>query len=199
MLNEKILISGFMLLAYLVGSISSAVLVSRLFGLPDPRQAGSHNPGATNVLRLGGKWPAALTLLGDVLKGFVPVFIAKIFLINPWGIGLIGLLAFLGHLYPLYFNFVGGKGVATFWGVLMAWHPFLALAFGFTWLLVAFLLRISSLASLVASILSIVYTYFFLGVPYAIIIVIMVLGIFLRHQGNIKRLVKGQEPRIGRK
>src|SRR3989304_8237604 len=120
MLNEKILILGFMLLAYLVGSISSAVLVSRLFGLPDPRQAGSHNPGATNVLRLGGKWPAALTLLGDVLKGFVPVFIAKIFLINPWGIGLIGLLAFLGHLYPLYFNFVGGKGVATFWGVLMA-------------------------------------------------------------------------------
>ncbi|HKY69998.1 MAG TPA: glycerol-3-phosphate 1-O-acyltransferase PlsY, partial [Gammaproteobacteria bacterium] len=155
MLNEKILILGFMLLAYLVGSISSAVLVSRLFGLPDPRQAGSHNPGTTNVLRLGGKWPAALTLLGDVLKGFVPVFIAKIFLINPWGIGLIGLSAFLGHLYPLYFNFVGGKGVATFWGVLMAWYPLLALAFGFTWLLVAFLLRISSLASLVASILSI--------------------------------------------
>jgi len=134
--------------AYLMGSIASAVVVARLMGLPDPRTQGSGNPGATNVLRLGGKKAAALTLLGDVLKGVIPVLAARLAGLPETGVALVALAAFLGHLYPVFFGFKGGKGVATAFGVLVAGAPLLGLAILVTWLAVAFASRISSLSAL---------------------------------------------------
>lgn len=184
--------------AYLIGSISSATIVCRLSGLPDPRLQGSGNPGATNVLRIGGKRAALSTLLGDMLKGWLPVTIAQFAHVQPAVIGAVGVAAFLGHLYPVFFGFVGGKGVATSLGVHLGLSPTLGLAVIATWLAVAALFRYSSLAALVASLVAPLYVWATLRSA-ALVVVSLVICVLLfwRHRDNIRRLLAGREDRIG--
>lgn len=195
--------------AYLVGSLSFAVIVSRAMGLNDPRTYGSKNPGATNVLRSGSKAAAVVTLLLDAFKGWLSVMLVKWFG-EPYGLGdgtvaLVGLAAFVGHLFPVFFRFVGGKGVATALGVLLAISGILGLATAATWLVVAYAFRYSSLASLVAALFAPVYYIFGDGVAWAmdkyILLAIAVMSLLLvwRHAENIGRLVKGTESRLGKK
>lgn len=187
-------------LAYLMGSLSTAVLVCRLFGLPDPREEGSKNPGATNVLRLGGKQAAAITLAGDALKGLVPVLLAQMLDAPPPMLAAVGLGAFLGHLYPVFFGFKGGKGVATALGVLSGLSGWLGLAVLLTWIMMAALFRYSSLAALTAASLSPLYAWFLLHSPVITgAALTMALLLVSRHRANIERLLRGEESRIGRK
>ena len=190
---------GLVGVAYLLGSISSAILVCKVMGLPDPREGGSGNPGATNVLRLGGKKAAAITLLGDMLKGLIPVAIALYaFDVQGWMLALVGFAAFLGHLYPVFFGFKGGKGVATALGVLLGSSWMVGLATIATWLIVAKVFRISSLAALVAIALSPVYLWFaFEDIEMMPVAVAMVALLFWRHKANIQRLLDGSESKIG--
>jgi acyl phosphate:glycerol-3-phosphate acyltransferase len=196
-------------LGYLAGSLSFAVIVSRAMGLQDPRTFGSKNPGATNVLRSGSKAAAAVTLLLDGLKGFVPVLLVKLFG-KPYGLedgtmALVGLGAFLGHLWPVYFHFKGGKGVATFIGVVFGFNWMLGAATALTWVIIAVFFRYSSLASLVSAVFAL--AYYLLGdrvawyVDATVAIVLFVMGalLFYRHRENIVRLLKGQESRLGAK
>ena len=189
------------LIAYLVGSISSAILVCNLMGLPDPRTEGSGNPGATNVLRVGGKKAAAITLIGDMLKGLLPVLAANLLGTAPLTLALTGLAAFLGHLYPVFFGFRGGKGVATMLGVLFGFHGLVGAATAGTWLLIAKGFNISSLAALVATLLAPVYVWLILGPSPELIITtaVMTLLLFWRHRTNIQRLLSGEEGVIGKK
>lgn len=184
--------------AYLLGSIATAILVSRLLGLPDPRRMGSGNPGATNVLRTGHKGAALATLLGDILKGLLPVVAARWLEASEPTVLLTGLAAFLGHLYPLYFRFRGGKGVATALGVLLGLAPWLGLAVLGVWLLIAAIFRYSSLAALSAA-ASAPLLAWGLGLDPASILAVGVLGalLILRHRSNIQRLLAGTEGRIG--
>ena len=190
------------LAAYLIGSLSFAVIVSRLMGLNDPRSYGSGNPGATNVLRSGNKLAAVLTLLLDALKGFVPVWWVAQFG-AAYGLGegtlaLVGLAAFLGHLWPVFFKFAGGKGVATAAGVLIGFNPWLGLATLATWLIIAFFFRYSSLASIVAAIFAPFYQLLIWGGnPVALAVGVMGLLLVWRHSANIQKLLKGTESRIG--
>jgi glycerol-3-phosphate acyltransferase PlsY len=195
--------------AYRIGSLSFAVLVSRAMGLNDPRTYGSKNPGATNVLRSGSKAAAVVTLLLDALKGWLPVVLVKWYG-KPYGledgtVAMVGLAAFLGHLFPVFFRFVGGKGVATALGVLVATSGFLGLASGITWLLIAYFFRYSSLASLVAAVFAPVYYIFGDGVAWymdeRILFSTGVMSLLLiwRHAENISRLLKGTESRLGKK
>ena len=195
--------------AYLVGSLSFAVIVSRAMGLNDPRTYGSKNPGATNVLRSGSKAAAVVTLLLDALKGWVPVVLVKWFG-QPYGleegtVALVALAAFLGHLYPVFFRFIGGKGVATALGVLVGISPVLGLAAGATWLIIAYFFRYSSLASLAAAVFAPVYYVFGDGVAWyldasiALSISVMSALLIYRHRENIGRLVKGTESKLGKK
>ena len=195
MLNYSLIILG-----YLFGSVASAIIVCKALGLSDPRSGGSNNPGATNVLRLHGKQAAALTLAGDVLKGVIPVLIAHQFTDSNLIIGLTGLAAFLGHLYPIFFGFKGGKGVATFIGVLFATHWMLELGFVGIWLIMAGLFRYSSLSALTAAAAMPIMSYLFLGSKELIITTsIMAVLLFWRHQSNIKNLWSGKESKIGKK
>lgn len=185
------------LLAYLLGSLSSAILVCRLMGLQDPRTSGSNNPGATNVLRIGGKVPAIITLLGDTLKGFLPVFIAKYIGLAPFAIAMVACAAFFGHLFPIFFRFQGGKGVATMIGCLLA----LAWPVGFcwlaTWIFIAAIFRYSSLAALTASVLAPLYTWMFTdNMIYVHTVMLMSLILIYRHRTNIVKLLHGQESKI---
>ncbi len=184
---------------YLFGSLSSAIIVCRLWGLPDPRTQGSSNPGATNVLRFGGKKAAAVTLLGDTLKGVLPVLIARLLGADAATLALVAMAAFLGHLYPLFFGFKGGKGVATALGVLLGLAWPVALAAAGTWLVVAKLFKISSLAALIAAALSPLFAWL-LGQPRAFIIMLVVMSVLLvwRHRSNIRKLISGAESTIGR-
>ena len=195
--------------AYLVGSLSFAVIVSRSMGLNDPRTYGSKNPGATNVLRSGSKAAAIVTLLLDAFKGWLPVMLVKWFG-QPYGLGdgtvaLVGLAAFLGHLFPVFFRFVGGKGVATALGVLLATSWMLGLATGATWLIIAYFFRYSSLASLVAALFAPVYYVFGGGVVWpldkSIVFSTTVMSLLLmwRHAENMSRLIKGTESKLGSK
>ena len=195
--------------AYLIGSLSFAVIVSRVMGLNDPRTYGSKNPGATNVLRSGSKAAAVVTLLLDAVKGWLPVAAIQ-WWGQPYGLGegtmaLAGFAAFIGHLYPVFFKFVGGKGVATAMGVLVATSGWLALATGLTWLIVAYAFRYSSLASLVAALFAPAYYAFGDGVAWItdrnLLLSTAVMSMFLiwRHSENISRLVKGTESKLGRK
>ncbi|NBW51380.1 MAG: glycerol-3-phosphate 1-O-acyltransferase PlsY [Betaproteobacteria bacterium] len=195
--------------AYLIGSLSFAVIVSRVMGLNDPRTYGSKNPGATNVLRSGSKAAAVVTLLLDAVKGWLPVA-AIHWWGQPYGLGegsmaLAGFAAFIGHLYPVFFKFVGGKGVATALGVLVATSGWLALATGLTWLIVAYAFRYSSLASLVAALFAPAYYAFGDGVAWVtdrnLLLSTAVMSIFLiwRHSENISRLVKGTESKLSKK
>jgi acyl phosphate:glycerol-3-phosphate acyltransferase len=194
-------------LAYLIGSLSFAVLVSRVMGLNDPRTYGSGNPGATNVLRSGSKAAAALTLLLDAAKGFAPVLVVKIWGadwgLGEWALALTALAAFVGHLFPVFFGFKGGKGVATALGVLLGISGWLGLAVLLTWLAVAFISRYSSLAALLAS-LSAPLLYLLLGgtlwpmePPLLLAIVAMAALLIWRHAANIGRLLRGEESKIG--
>ena len=197
------------LAAYLLGSLSFAVIVSRAMGLNDPRTYGSKNPGATNVLRSGSKAAAVVTLLLDAVKGWLPVVLVRWFG-EPWGLGdftlaLVGLAAFLGHLWPVFFRFEGGKGVATALGVLLGVSGWLGLATLLTWVIVAFFFRYSSLASLVAA--AFAPFFYFLGagmVWYSdarlgVAMVVMAGLLAWRHKANIQRLIQGTESRLGTK
>ena len=191
------------LIAYLIGSLSFAVLVSRAMGLSDPRSYGSGNPGATNVLRSGNKAAAVATLLLDALKGYLPVIAVQLYG-APHGLGegtvaLVGLAAFIGHLWPVFFGFKGGKGVATAAGVLFGFNPLLGLATLATWLIVAFFTRYSSLASLVAAVFAPFYQILVWGGgPQAVAVAAMGVMLVYRHRANIEKLLRGTESRIGR-
>lgn len=186
--------------AYLLGSISSAILVCKLMRLPDPRTEGSQNPGATNVLRLGGKKAAVITLLGDMLKGLLPVLAANLYGVEPWVLAATGLAAFLGHLYPVFFGFKGGKGVATMLGVLLGLSWLVGgLTLG-TWLVMAALSRISSLSALTATALAPAYVYWQLQSPVVTgTCAVMSVILFWRHRSNIRNLLAGRESKIGQK
>jgi glycerol-3-phosphate acyltransferase PlsY len=192
------------LAAYLIGSLSFAVIISRAMGLNDPRTYGSGNPGATNVLRSGNKTAAILTLLFDALKGFVPVFLVDQFG-AAYGLGegtvaLVGLAAFLGHLWPVFFRFQGGKGVATAAGVLLGMNPWLGLATLATWLIIAFFFRYSSLASIVSAAFAPFYQLLIWGGgPLAFSIAVMGLLLVWRHSANIRKLLAGTESKLGQK
>lgn len=198
----------FIVAAYLIGSISTAIVVCKIMGLPDPRSEGSGNPGATNVLRVGGKKAAAITLFGDMLKGFIPVFIASFFKLSPAAFALVGFAAFLGHLYPVFFGFKGGKGVATMLGVLFGIHWLAGLATALTWLLMARIFKISSLSALVAALLAPLYIYLVLAIyqqqtieqyiPLVISTAAITAILFWRHKSNIQRLISGEEGKIGK-
>jgi acyl phosphate:glycerol-3-phosphate acyltransferase len=197
------------LAAYLVGSLSFAVIVSRAMGLKDPRTFGSKNPGATNVLRSGNKAAAIVTLLLDALKGFLPVFAVRwwggAYGLDDGTVALVGLAAFLGHLWPVFFSFQGGKGVATFIGVVFGIHPVLGVATGATWLIIAFFFRYSSLASLISA--AFAPAYYLLGdhvewysdASVAVALFAMAMLLAYRHRENISRLLQGKESRLGAK
>jgi acyl phosphate:glycerol-3-phosphate acyltransferase len=186
--------------AYLIGSISFAVIVSATMGLADPRSYGSGNPGATNVLRSGNKAAAILTLVGDAFKGWFAVWLAGHLGYGPTGIALAAIAVFIGHLYPIFFRFKGGKGVATAAGVLLAIHPVLGGATLLTWLIVAFFFRYSSLAALVAAIFAPLFDVFLFG-PSRISLAVAAMSVLLilRHRANISKLLAGKESRIGEK
>ncbi len=193
MMPELLLIPA----AYLLGSLSSAVILCRLMGLPDPRTQGSHNPGATNVLRFGGKKAAALTLLGDSLKGLVPMLIGHGLQAPPSLLAATGFAAFLGHLYPIFFGFRGGKGVATALGVQLGLYWPVGLSVAAIWLFVAKGLGISSLAALVSMALAPGILWFFWDAPSLVLMqVLMSLLLFWRHRENIRNLLAGKEDRI---
>ncbi len=193
---------AFTLIAYLIGSLSFAVIVSRAFGLPDPRSFGSGNPGATNVLRTGKKAAAVLTLLGDAAKGAVAVLLARHFA-PAYGEGEMAVLAaalavFVGHLYPVFFGFKGGKGVATALGVLLALNPWLGLVTLATWLLAAFMWRTSSLSALIAAVFAPFYgLVLFPSWPPVLCVVLLSALLVYRHKSNIQNLLAGKEGRIG--
>ncbi len=180
--------------AYLLGSLSAAIITCKLMGLPDPRSEGSRNPGATNVLRFGGKKAAAITLLGDSLKGLIPVLVARLAEVDDTVLAATAMAAFLGHLYPIFFGFHGGKGVATAMGVLLGISWPVALAAAATWLLIAKGLKISSLAALTAAVLTPLYMWW-LESSQAFLSMAVALAILLvwRHRSNIQRLLRGAE------
>ena len=185
------------LLAYLLGSISSAIVVSRIMGLPDPRTMGSGNPGATNVLRTGNKKAAAITLLGDALKGLVPVLLAKMLGMEPSVIALVAIAAFLGHLYPVFFGFKGGKGVATALGIFLAVSFPIGVALAASWFVIAYITKISSISALIAACLSPFYMFFFDGeTVYVAMAVFLSVVLVYRHKSNIRDLLSGKEGKI---
>lgn len=194
----------FGVIAYLIGSVSFAVVVSKAYGLSDPRTYGSGNPGATNVLRSGNKAAAVLTLIGDAAKGWVAVFLAQAYGprygVGETGIALVAVAVFLGHLYPVFFRFQGGKGVATAAGILLALDPWLGAAVLVTWVVVAAVFRYSSLAALVAAALAPIYHAFF-GDLSVITLAIAAMSLLLiwRHRANIEKLMAGKESRLGDK
>ena len=187
--------------AYLIGSVSFAVVVSRLFALPDPHSYGSGNPGATNVLRTGNKAAAALTLIGDGAKGWLAVFLVRQFVpqAEPWLLAAVVLAAFLGHLFPVFHKFKGGKGVATAAGIMLAMDWRLAAAAFVVWLVFALTLKISSVSSLAAAVVApIVALYLYGNQPHAWVFVPIALLMIWRHKGNIEKLMQGRETTIGR-
>ena len=186
--------------AYLLGSINCAIIICKLMGLPSPRSIGSGNPGATNVLRLGSKTGALLTLVGDILKGAIPVLLAKYWLeLSVFAQSLVVLAAVIGHIFPVFFKFQGGKGVATALGAIIALDPLVGGCTILTWLVVAALFRYSSLASLVSIILTPLYGFYLLRQGCVIPLTVMAIVIVVRHRANIFRLVKGTESKIGSK
>ena len=190
--------------AYLLGSVSFALVASRLFGIADPRSYGSKNPGATNVLRSGHKGAAILTLIGDAAKGWLAVFLASRYSVEyglaAYTLGLVALAVFFGHLYPVFLGFKGGKGVATAAGVLLAINLWLGLATLATWLFIAFTLRYSSLAALVAAAAAPVYAFLMWGRESMVLVVgIIAMALIGKHWQNLQRLMAGSEPKIGAK
>lgn len=191
----SIVVLVMIILAYLLGSISSAVLICRVCHLPDPRTQGSKNPGATNVLRVGGKWAAIAVLLCDVLKGMLPVWASYFLNIQPLMLGFIGLAACLGHIYPLFFHFKGGKGVATALGTMAPIGLDLTGMVMATWIVTFVFSRYSSLAAVVTSLLAPFYTWM-VKPQYTIPVAMLSCLIIFRHYQNIKRLIDGSEPKV---
>lgn len=186
------------ILSYLIGSLSAAIITCRVMGLPDPRTTGSNNPGATNVMRIGGKKAAIITLIGDALKGFIPVCLVGILFPNDSTLmACSALAAFLGHLFPIFFEFKGGKGVATALGCIIALSPWVALcAFG-TWIVVFLSTRISSLSALTAAIFAPIYLWLFDASLYVVLaVVVMDVLLIIRHKANIERILKGEEKKM---
>jgi acyl phosphate:glycerol-3-phosphate acyltransferase len=201
---SQLIFSGLVvLMAYLIGSISFAVVVSKLMGLPDPHSYGSGNPGATNVLRTGSKVAAVLTLLGDAAKGYVAVVLARMLVgvdIDSWVLPVVAVATFLGHLFPVFHGFKGGKGVATALGILLAINWVLGLTTLSTWLIVAVFLRYSSLAALISALFAPVYFVFLFGIqPMAMAILLMSALLIWRHRSNITNLLNGTEGRLEKK
>lgn len=186
-------------MAYFIGSVSAAILVCRALRLPDPRSDGSGNPGATNVLRIGGKKPAAMTLVGDLAKGLIPVAIANALTHDTVIVALVGLGAFLGHLYPIFFDFKGGKGVATAFGVTFGLHPLAGLMAAVCWGLSAKLFKRSSFAALITFSLLPLYWVWKNEPTYAVLSVLIVGLLYYTHRSNIQRLLDGTEPTIGKR
>ena len=203
-MHAALIVASITVGAYLLGSISFAVVVSRMFGLPDPHTYGSGNPGATNVLRTGRKAAAALTLLGDAGKGWLAVLLAQL-LSGETGIGsvvvpLSGAAAFVGHLFPVFHRFRGGKGVATACGVLFGFNVLLGLGTLATWIVIALFFRLSSLAALVAALFAPAFAFWLFGLANVLWAVLLISALLLwRHRANIARLVAGEESRIGAK
>lgn len=194
----SVLALAMLLGAYLIGSLSSAVVLCKIAGLPDPRTQGSGNPGATNVLRIGGKKLAATVLIIDVLKGVIPVVIGRLSGLDLPLLAAVALLAFLGHLYPVFFQFKGGKGVATALGAFLALSPLLALAGLLTWLVVFLISRISSLSAICAALLTPVYSLWLIDSMAARwFVLIIALLLLWRHRSNIQRLLAGEEKKSG--
>jgi glycerol-3-phosphate acyltransferase PlsY len=192
--------AGFVVAAYLLGSISFGILMSKAFGLPDPRTVGSGNPGATNVLRSGKKLAAFLTLFGDAFKGYLAVWLAIRYGLSGMVICLVALAVFIGHLYPVYYRFKGGKGVATALGVLLAISPWLGLSVLLTWILAFAIWRYSSLAAILAAVLSPLFAWNLLGGEMAYFLTVVVLALLLiwRHRSNIHKLLEGTEGGFGK-
>ncbi len=185
--------------AYLLGSVSSAIVIARLFGLKDPREVGSGNPGATNILRYGGKKAASLTLLGDVLKGVVPVLLAHALDVANMVLALTVLAVFLGHVFPVFHGFKGGKGVATAFGALTALNGWVGLALVVSWLVIAVTTRYSSLSAITVAVLAPVYVWWFVRAPQLIVATgVMALLLLWRHRSNIQKLLAGTETKIGK-
>jgi len=194
--------AAFVLIAYLIGSLSFAVIVSRVFGFPDPRSYGSRNPGATNVLRMGKKLAALLTLIGDGGKGWLAVFLAVRYAagygVDETSVAICAVAVFLGHLFPVFFGFKGGKGVSTAGGILLAINPWLGLATLATWIVIAVLFRYSSLAAVVAAVFAPLYYSFLFGAREMLPALILMSALLLwRHKANLLNLVAGKEGRIG--
>lgn len=195
-----VLVAVSAVLSYLVGSLSFAVIVSRLFGLADPRTYGSGNPGATNVLRSGNKAAAILTLVFDAVKGYVPVIVAQQLGMSEWVIAAAGLGAFIGHLWPIFFKFEGGKGVATAAGVLLGYSGALGGLVLLVWIAMAAIFRYSSLAALTASLAAPLIQYWLMGLnTMTACVVVMSALLIWRHEANIRKLLAGQESKLGQK
>lgn len=187
----------FSALAYLIGSVSTAIITCKLMGLEDPRQIGSGNPGATNVLRHGGKKAAIITLIGDMLKGLIPVLLVRLFQPDMLTLALVGAFAFLGHLFPLYYGFKGGKGVATYYGVIFGFNWQVGLIAVAIWLSMAALMKISSLSALVSMLVTpFVVWHFSQSMELTVTVAAMSLLVFWRHISNIKALIRGTEGKI---
>lgn len=185
---------AFIVGTYLLGSFSSAITLSKIMGFADPRSEGSQNPGATNVLRIAGKKAAALTLFGDLLKGLAPVLVANLFFADGLALALIGFSAFIGHCFPVYYSFDGGKGVATAIGFILAFNWIIGLAIVGIWLIVAKVFRFSSLAALIAfSLLPIIYYLLYGNPEVSIVLILLTLIMTYRHKTNIQRLIRGNE------
>jgi glycerol-3-phosphate acyltransferase PlsY len=209
MFEDSLVVAGLAVGAYLMGSLSFAVIVSRVMGLNDPRSYGSQNPGATNVLRSGNKQAAIATLLCDALKGYLPVLLVKLFGpefgLDDHAVAWVAISAFVGHLWPVFFGFKGGKGVATAAGILFGVEPLLGLATMSTWVIVAFFFRYSSLAALAASLFAPAYYLFGNQLAWQtspaelLALAVMSALLLMRHKDNITRLVSGQETKIGAK
>lgn len=187
------------IIAYFIGSLSSAVITCRLLGLPDPRLQGSGNPGATNVLRFGGKKAAMITLLGDTLKGVIPIIVAKYYGFDVLDLCCIAFAVFLGHLYPIFFRFQGGKGVATAFGCLIALSWPIGLLLLITWLAVAIITRYSSLAAIITALAAPYYAWFFTNPTYTFTFSLISALLIFRHRQNIRNLLQGTENKIRKK
>ncbi len=198
-MEQYLNIALYITLAYLIGSFSTAIVTCKIMGLDDPRSTGSNNPGATNVLRHGGKKAAIITLIGDMLKGLVPVLFAQQFNSDPLLLALVGLFALLGHIFPLYYGFKGGKGVATYYGVLLGFNWLSGLITLGIWLVLAALIKISSLSALVSIFsASFILWYFTASVELTAALAVMSILVFWRHKKNIIRLLQGEEVKIGK-
>ncbi len=197
-MNLEIQYLIYALAGYLVGSVSAAIITCKLMGLEDPRSVGSNNPGATNVLRHGGKKAAIITLIGDMLKGLIPVIAVTLIEPAAGAIALTGLGAFLGHVFPVYYGFKGGKGVATFYGVLLGFSWIAGIAALLVWLLIAFISKISSLSALVSALCAPFILWQASHSPeLTMMLGLMTLLLFWRHRSNVRNIIEGKEHKIG--
>lgn len=187
-----------MIFAYVAGSLCSAILICRFINLPDPRTEGSHNPGASNMYRIGGKWPAIFTLILDILKGTIPMLCAIYLGMHTWQLGLVAVAACLGHIFPVFFGFKGGKGVATALGAILPLGANLVAMVVSSWLIVVYLWGYSSLAAVVTALLASLYTYW-LSPEHTILVLMLAILVLLRHKENIIRLYQGSEDKLNAK